>query len=301
MHIMKTPTPFRILVTTTLMAALALVPWNAWAQQAPAATPTEGAQATMPLVEHLKVEDGLVWVKSGESWRAHDSATLGHAVKALREIYPNATFALDPRVAEVDLSDLIVRANNPMTDLAALRTSSGNRFDVRAEPNDLYALAYNSATDFNPSTKADRKIECFNLSGYLRKEKALDEANTNKTGPGGGGFGGPSHTADAVMRLQEIIQKSIADFDPAMDQPHFQFYSDADMLIVIGPATAIDIASKVIRALPGQQNYTGDGWSGGNYSGPQRTAEQIKAEDAVLRNQLLQGAAPDKSNNANRP
>jgi hypothetical protein len=306
MHIMKKPTTFRTLVTTTLMAALALVPWHVDGQQAPGATATEGAQATAPLVEHLKVEDDTVFVKlPGRDWAdGLKPAIVGNAVKQLRRIYPEATFAVDPRVLDVPVSDLIVRANNPMTDLAALRASSGGRFDLHAEPNGLYTLAYNNATEFNTRPSADRQIECFNLTGYLRSEMVIDKAGAKKSG----GQAGTSEADalarirdSAIVQLREMIEESIHDFDPLITMPQVRFYPDAEMLIVIGPERAIDIAAKVIHALPGQQNYTSDGRSGGNYFGPQTTAEQIQAENAVLRNQLLQGAAADKSNSANRP
>ncbi len=306
---------FRILVITVSMAVVALAPWPACGQQTPAAAPPGGAVLTAPLDEHLKVEGHAIFVKlPGQAWdRGSAPATMGHAVKALRALYPNATFAIDPRVAEVPVTDLIIRADDPMTDLEALHTACGGRFSIVhrpniasasgvAEQNPLYSIVYNNATDVKPSTGEDRQIECFSLSGYLHKEKALDEANTNSGL--GGGMMGPNNTSRAVSGLQEIIQKSIADFDPSISQPHFQFYSDADMLIVIGSGTGIDIAAKVIRALPGQQVNNGNGWGGGNNFGQQRDAEKIKAEDAVLRAELLQQnriSAPDKANNANKP
>jgi hypothetical protein len=278
MHIMKKPTTFRILVTTTLMAALALVPWHVYGQQAPAATPTEGAQATAPLVEHLKVENGNILSRRASGWSTHGAATVGNAVKALRELYPNVTFAVDPRVAEVDLSDLIVRANNPITDLTALRTACGGRFSVHAEPNGLYTLECNAATEVNPPSKTDRQIECFSLTGYLRSEMVLDKDGVKKSS-------GLATTAEAdalaakrdeaIMHLREMITESIHDFDPSISQPNFRFYGDAEMLIVIGSERAIEVAGKVIQALPRQRTY------------------QFVPADAP--------SAGDKSNNANRP
>jgi hypothetical protein len=238
---------------------------------------------------------------------------MGHAVKALRTIYPDATFAIDPRVVEVPLTDLIVRADDPMTDLEALCTSCGGRFRIVhspnfpsasgvAEQNQLYTVEYNNATDQKPTTQQDHKIECFNLTPYLQRVKATekDEANTNKSP--GGGFGSSTRAEQAITRLQEIIQKSITDFDSSISQPHFQFYGDAQMLIVIGPRQALEVAAKVIHALPGQPAFFGNDLRGGgdvfgsgdspdlpgNLQQLQRNVQEMRAAaDAMKRDMIL--------------
>ena len=285
---MKKPDMFRVLVTTVSLAVFALASSPALGQQTPAAAPPDGAVAvaTPLLTEHLKVENGGVWVKAGAGWLQRGADNMGSAVKALREIYPNATFAIDPRVADVLVTDVTIRSDDPMTDLEALHTSSGGRFSIVHEPNlasasgvaeqnPLYSIVANSATDTKPSAGDDRQIECFNLTRYLEREKALnkDETNTNKGQPGG--FGAAAHAAEAIARLQEIIQKSIADFDPSISQPHFQFYADAQMLIVVGPERAIDVAAKVIQALPGQDTLTGNFFGGGGYSADRQHENRI--------------------------
>jgi hypothetical protein len=206
----------------------------------------------------LKVEGGHVLVRQpgpDQLWESVGPATVGNAVKALRELYPDATFAVDPRVARVPLSDMIVRANDPMTDLEAMRTSCGDRFSVHRglKGNATWMLENNDLT-VDPSTGEDREIECFNLTGYLQREKALDQEEANKKNrPVAGLADANQRRADFVAGLQDIIQRSITAFDPSISQPHFQFYPDAEMLIVIGPPRAIEVAAKVIHALPGQQ------------------------------------------------
>jgi hypothetical protein len=296
---MKKPNMFRVLVTTVSLAAFALGSSPSLGQQTPAAIPQGGAVATLAspsLDEHLKVEGHAIFVKlPGQAWdRGSAPASMGHAVKVLRELYPNATFAIDPRVADVPVTDLIIRADDPMTDLEALRTSTGGRFSIVHEPNfasasggaeqnPLYSVVYNNATDTKPSTAEDHQIECFNLTRYLEREKGLnkDDTNTNKAQSGafGGGMSGPSPAAqavaEAIARLQDIIQKSISDFDPSISQPHFQFYADAQMLIVIGPERTIEVAAKVIRALPGQDTLTGNFFGGGGYSADRQHENRI--------------------------
>jgi len=301
--IMKKPNMFRVLVTTTSLAVFALGSSPAIGQQTTVAAPQGGAVAvaTPELAEHLKVENGKVWVKSGAAWVDRGEDNMGWAVKALREIYPNATFAIDPRVADVLVTDVIVRSDDPMTDLEALRTSCGGRFSIVHEPNfasasgaaeqnPLYSIVANSATETKPSAGDDRQIECFNLTRYLEREKVLnkDETNSNK---GTGGFPGAmfggvaaTHVEQAVARLQEIIQKSISDFDPSISRPHFQFYADAQMLIVIGPERAIDVAAKVIQALPGQETFTGNNFGG------RSVGADLTRENRILMQQMGAGA-----------
>jgi hypothetical protein len=306
---MKKPNMFRILVTTASMTAFALASWPAHGQQTPAQAQKDGAQATAPLVEHLKVEKGSVWVKAGAAWLQRGQDNMAGAVKALREIYPNATFAIDPRVADVLVTDLIIRADDPMTDLEALRTSCGGRFSIVHEPNiasasgapeqnPLYSIVYNNATGIKPSTGEDRRIECFNLTPYLQRQKAIDKDEANKSKGPGGGPDADTRRAEAehqraeaaIDRLQEIIQKSIADFDSSIGQPHFQFYADAQLLIVIGPERAIEVAAKVIHALPGQQTFTGNRFGGGDWNDALRNYQEVQAADAALKADLFQSA-----------
>jgi hypothetical protein len=309
--IMKKNNMFRILVAIVSMAAFALASRPACGQQGTLQTLRE---ANEPLVEHLKVEDGNIFKRlpiPGTNWVNCGAAKLGNAVKLLRELYPNCTFAMDPRVAAVPLTDVIVRADDPATDLEALRTTSGGRFEFRYEQKGLFVLEYSKSTDVHPSLAEDRSIECFNLTGYLQREKAtiVDEANKNKGQAGGttAATSGPLF-AQVVEGLQGIIQKSIADFDPSLGQPHFQFYPDAQMLIVIGPERAIDVAAKVIRALPGQQTSWGEPNDGGNHRRFQRDNQGL-ADPAAMRADALQSettppappVADDKSNNLNRP
>jgi hypothetical protein len=279
--IMKKPNMFRILVTTVSVAAFALCSWSARGQ----AAPTPAPQA---VEEHFKVEDGRVWTKRGTAWVNVGSDNMGGAVKALREIYPSATFAIDPRVADVLVTDLIVRADDPMTDLEALQTSCGGRFSIAHDPNpnmsgavpgrdELYKIEYNNSTESKPSKGEDRKIECFNLTHYLDREKALNKDETNSNKGQGGGLGAmmmgrnATHAEVAVARLQDIIQQTLADFDPtAANQLHFRFYSEAQLLIVIGPERAIDVAAKVIQALPGEPTFTRNPYGAVGYGQGQR-------------------------------
>jgi hypothetical protein len=246
---MKKHNMFGILVTTVSIATFAFADWPASGQDAKEIAELDATK------EHLMVERGKVWVRhQGEAWKNSLPATVGNAVKKLCELYPDATFAVDPQVADVPVADLIVRSTNPEVDLEALSAACSGKFRLDSGPKSFYALEANSST-----FKNDRNIECFNLTAYLSPMMARDHAEQEKVKPLAAMFGGNTHTLEAVNRLQEIIQRTIADFDPTIAQPHFQFYADAQLLILIGPQRAIEVAAKVIQALPGQQALSGIG------------------------------------------
>jgi hypothetical protein len=255
--IMKKPNMLRVLLTTVLMLALVAAPWSACGQAKPAAAPPE---------EHLKVEQGSIWVRQpGEAWVRSGDATVGNAVKALRGVYPEITFAVDPRVAAVPVTDLLIRANQPSTDLEALRTACGGRFDLGDSPIDpsgqqssLYQLVYNNATVLDPSKKEDRDIECFSLNGYLDWRFKDQETKHEQQ---------EQEAMKSINLLQSMIMQTISDFDGDIKMPHFQFYPEAQLLIVTGSDRAIEIASKVIHALPGEERLFGNGYDGGKFRG----------------------------------
>jgi hypothetical protein len=284
MMIMKKFNMPKGLWTIAFMTAFTLAASPTYGQVAAATAEPARASAAGPIVEHLKVENGSIWIRPpGQAMvDTHQAPDVGHAVKTLQTLYPDVTFAVDPRVAKVALADVIIRANDPMTDLAALCTASGDRFSVRQEPNSLYTLECNNFTDADPKNE-DRTIECFNLTGYIGaiipsedgKEQPKTEADKDHARDLR-----RVQTSDALAELQEIINRTIADFDNTIKEPHFRFYPQAQLLIVTGSHRAIEVAAKVIHALPGQQ------WGHGNASwgrniGDQDPMQERQQSDAM--------------------
>jgi hypothetical protein len=247
----------RVILTTVLVSAFALGPLLAFGQKAV----SESALAPAPIVEHLKIENGEIWTREpGQAMvNTHQASTLGNAIKALQKIYPDDTFAVDPRTMDVSLADVIIRANDAGTDLEALRTASGGKFDFNAKlaqspatggaASTLYTIRPNNTTDSN-SEAEERVVECFSLTGYI--QHAI--STTDPKDPSGR----KAAPDKALGELQEIITSTILDFDSSIKQPKFRFYSDAQLFIVTGSPRAIDIAAKVISALPGQQGASWD-------------------------------------------
>jgi hypothetical protein len=260
---MKKHNMFGVLVTTVLTATLALAAWAACGQDThpgPAPSAAEAVFGGGPRQGSWKVDGDQIWImimRPGQksTWTGLGEANVHNAVKALTELYPNVTFAMDPRVAEKRVGELIDRVNDPLSDLNALRVASGNAFDIRSGGMSdlLFMLEPNSSTLAAATPKPeDRTVECFNLTGYLQPMSTLDKAAQGR----GNGGGNPmafldSHTDKTIAYLKDIIRHAITDLEPSMQQPHFQFYADGGLLIVTGSKRAIDVAAKVIYALPG--------------------------------------------------
>jgi hypothetical protein len=194
-----------------------------------------------------KVAEGSIWImRPGQKWDHFGDSTVGTAVKALTELYPAATFAVNPRVAEMPVGDLITRADDPLSDLKALHAACGNAFEIQPGMKGLFLLEPNSSTLAAPTPKPeDRTVECFNLTGYLGRITAHDSVERAK------------QTDAAINQLQEIIQVTIGSFDESLSRNlAFHFYPQAQLFIVTGPQRATDVARKVINALPGQQSIT---------------------------------------------
>jgi len=237
-EIMKKTYTFGILVTTLLMALFAFGSHPVCAQA------VESKPATLigksPSFEHFKVEVGEIWIRqpigaADAKWQFFGPATVGTAAKALCVLDTGTTIAVDPTVAQEKVTDVIIRANDALTELELLRVACGGLFEIRTLKNSAYALESNASNRPAPP-KPDRAIECFNLMGYLMGKASPKEGEEQKS------------TDAAVEELQQIIRDSLHSFDPAIPEPQCKFYRDGQLFIVIGAQRAIDIAAKIIHA-----------------------------------------------------
>ncbi|HWV99759.1 MAG TPA: hypothetical protein VNZ64_08725 [Candidatus Acidoferrum sp.] len=201
----------------------------------------------------LEVDDGQLVVAGDKA-----PATLSRIAEALRKEYPYANIVLAPELGQVQMKavDLKVRSADLAQTLEALRVASGDAFmwhrdmggatgiDPRtglpaaSPPGDspLYILERNDAAlAGNPR----RMVEVFNLSEYLAR---LGKTNEKEI-------------ATSLEQIQQIVQTTL---DQVMqsrvqpgERPTFQFHPGANLFIVIGPPEAIEVARKVVTALPG--------------------------------------------------
>jgi hypothetical protein len=188
-------------------------------------------------------------------------ATVGHVMDALREMYPRVNIVASPEVTDLTLADLKLRPAEVEETLEALRVASGERFvwrrnddqpagidprtglPVPARPvkdSSLYLLTGNP----NTPAKAKREVEVFNLSGYIAYSTA--HAGKQKTDE--------EAVAQSLRTVQDIVRETLELVyqQAGAGRLDYQFHSGADLLIVIGSRDDIEIARKVVEALPGQ-------------------------------------------------
>jgi len=195
-------------------------------------------------------------------------ASLGNAVDVLRERYPDANIVLSPGLAKLKVSDLKLRAGRLEDELEALRIASGEKFGVQAHvgPNGPIDPATGLPTHGNKaasdlfilkgevsSHETTRTIEAFNIDPYLQwveHKSAKQEEDVPKS----------------LEELNSMIRDAILQLNPngfiESDFPSFSFHSGAHVLVVTGTQQAVEVARKIIRALPGEEvlqaSFVGD-------------------------------------------
>jgi hypothetical protein len=189
--------------------------------------------------------------------------TLGDIVDVLRELHTNADIVMTPGLAKLKITDLKMRSTHEsgegqlQKELQALSVASGYKFLWTRESREsdsghssLYILSSNEAL-----VKPSRSVEVFNLSGYIEQLGKPDgkelEASVGKIG---------TIINDTVQRLKSDVTSE--DLFAT-----FEFHPGASLLIVIGPPEALEVARKVVTALPG---VTGSAEAGASVGGGDR-------------------------------
>ena len=239
--------PASLLIISSV-AALCLAP-VLYAQSKPAVGKTPYA---------LEIVDGKFIHKGKEQ-----PATLVNVVDALREMFPEFNIAMVPDLAHVKVMDLKFRpADGGSTALeevlTALRVATGNRFAWRTgaastnqsflDPNtgwapsiaggspDLTRLYMLSLSMDESAPQSKRAVEVFNLHGYLEQLGPNSDVERN------------------LEQLKEMIAKALVALNPdgsgGSDEPELQFHPGANLLIVIGSPEAVELARKIVTALP---------------------------------------------------
>lgn len=195
-------------------------------------------------------------------------ATLGNVVSALREMWPDSNIAVAPDLAGVRIEDLKLRSVTELPDaLDALRVASGYRFEWRrnsaagsmnpatglpvpgaASQYSLYVLDLGLDSQGKPLGHARRIVEAFNMSRYLDERIRLGKSPVDKAT-----FDQMAN--ECLGQIERIIRQTLeslkGDYLTQSDHPDFQYHPGTGLLIVIGTPEAIDVARKVLTALPG--------------------------------------------------
>jgi hypothetical protein len=249
-------TPRNLLRVFTLATAVTVAPAGpSFAADPPQAVQVSTAQnpppgpASEPYA--LQIEEGTILRKGVKL-----PATLGQVVDALREMYPKANLVASPEVTDLMVADLKLRSAELEETLEAVRVASGERFvwrrngdqpgaidpttglPVPSQPAKGASLYLLTAAPGGPPTKARREVEVFNLRGYIATVNAGQDEKAIE---------------DSLRKVQEIVRDTLERLNQGSAQGlDYQFHSGADLLIVIGPREAIEVARKVVEALPGQ-------------------------------------------------
>ncbi len=192
-------------------------------------------------------------------------ATLRSVTDYLVELHP-ANVVLAPTLGNVEIGNLKLAGFRWDTALEALRIASGNQFTWSLRPqaggvDPTTGLPMPSA-DVDPvalyvlepdPTYAQRSaggvVEVFNLAGYLRGMQ-------------------PEEVPEGLKELEGILAQSldqvrargsVAESEPA---PSIRFHEGAKLLVVVGSAEQVDLARKIILALPGTVSSHADAASG---------------------------------------
>ena len=245
--------------------------------------------------------------------------TLGNLIDALRERYSEANIALAPGLAKLKISDLKLRTGRLTDELEAIRVASGGKFawlcPGSPEPNmPVGPLAMDPRTglprpapdantglfilrDPAPTEENERVVEAFNIGPYLewvtgRTNPAQETLMSHKDPKA-------QHDAEVpedVDKLNLMIRETIATLKQGKfndtDQPSFQFHRGANLLVVIGTREAVDVARKVVSALPGQAFLGGRAPGSGPHFGSEAGPSPASAQDEAFRRRYGLGPAP---------
>jgi hypothetical protein len=265
---MKThPTPHRGLSIMVFFAILTFYPHGLTAAEKLVEPAT--SSDVKPAGYDLQIVGGQLIRPGGKV-----EATLPSVVDALRDQYTEANIIFSPGLAKLKVGDLKLRAGRLGEELEALRIACGEKFDVQAlggqafggpapqriDPNTGLPLDLTTGVpitgarsvnaglfvlrEATPPSQKQRVVEAFNIGPYIDWLRHQPPEAGLK---GGEEDRGPE-------QIQRIIKDTIQGFRPDEgegEQPFFQYHPGASLLIVIGNVDSVEIARKIVNALPG--------------------------------------------------
>jgi hypothetical protein len=227
----------------------------------------------------LQIVDGQLIRPSGKG-----EAMLPNVIDALRDQYTQANIVLSPSLAKVKVGDLKLRAGHLDEELEAVRVASGEKFQVHASgrPNPTVDpttglpptqdLSINSGLfvlrEAPPTAQSQKIVEAFNIGPYLEWLGHRPTADQR---------GNPEN--EGLSEIYRVIGETIHDFQGDSNDanvPKCQYHHGATLLVVIGTVESVEIARKIVNALPGMSAAE----SGRGQPSSTRTAQERAAEDA---------------------
>jgi len=226
----------------------------------------------------LQIVDGVLTRDGGKK-----PATLATVIDALRDQYTEANIVCSPSLADLQVADLKIRSGLLADELEAIRIASGGNFIVKGpsepslpiDPNTGMAVAGKMNLNAGlfilqelPSESADRVVEAFNIGPYLNWLR--------KNG------GDPTQNEKALPELRTIIEETVSSLRGnqvhAADIPEVRFHRGASLLVVIGRRQSVEVARRIVSALPEMPAF-------GAYGPPtdSRVAEETRRRGAEQR------------------
>jgi hypothetical protein len=196
-------------------------------------------------------------------------ATLRNVTDYLVELFP-ANVVLAPTLGNIEIGNLKLVGFRWESALEALRIASGNQFvwTVRESPSetdpttgmpsrpasrDETALYVLEADPEGARRSVSGVVEVFNLAGYLQGKD-------------------PAQVPEALKEVELILAQSLeqvrgrSGFAGSEPAPSIRFHEGASLLVLVGTAEQVDVARKIILALPGtvpSQAGMGTGYGAG--------------------------------------
>lgn len=200
----------------------------------------------------LEIKDGILLRPRGNV-----KASLPNVVDALRDHYLEANIVLSPGLTNVTVSDLKLRAGSLAEELEGLRVASGERFNVQTPaPRGMVDPA--TGLPVFPADKGlfvlvpaarpenERVVEAFNVYPYLQRLDALTPEEREKA------------KAESLDRVYQIVNETVRALKQDRVTPEdnliWRFHSGANLLIAVGRQDDVEVARKVVNALPGMPN-----------------------------------------------
>jgi hypothetical protein len=203
---------------------------------------------------NLEIVDGKLILPTSKV-----EATLGNVVDALRDQYTEANIVLAPGLAKLKVADLKLRAGRVMDELEGLRVATGGKFEIQGPSMSAQLVDQNTGLpvggtkpnaglfvlrDPRPTGPTERTVEAFNIGPYLTWLRMKPNEGAQKR----------SAEDQALDEIGQIIQQTISDFkgdSGDADRPTWQYHRGATLLVVIGNIESVEIARKIVNALPG--------------------------------------------------
>ncbi len=243
--------------TMVLAVGWVCLPWVLLADQK-VLSPPSATTDTKAAGYDLEIEEGQLIRPGGRV-----GATLATVVDSLRDRYAEANIIIAPGLEKLKVADLKLRAGRLGEELEAVRVASGDKFEVQGPvaPNLLMdpntGLPLGGGVKLNaglfvlreprPTPETRRIVEALNIRPYLdwlqSKGPGLLDQHRDED--------------NAMSNIVQIISDTLRSFkgeNDTVEQPSFQFHRGATMLVVIGSIESVEIARKIVNALPGMSS-----------------------------------------------